>query len=207
MHAVRALALVVALSACKADPPRPNPVHRSALAVEGGVSRPVVAPRFVSAARAARDAATKLVATCRVYAAFHDTTREYYDACRWKSAEVEPLRVARVAVRDASPDGGDGGVFAEHVALFTDWVEAVTSRGSEALSTSSRGTLAHYQELALAWNAFQPADPIPVDGGARGFSHYGQMDLDAGRGDAGHLVWGRCSRGPCVVVLAPGERL
>ena len=199
---LRGALLFLLLAGCKADRPRANPVPVVAIAADAGAAAgPKVDPTFVAAARAARDAATKLATTCTLHTEYHDNGRVYWDSCTWKRADVEPLRVANIAVRAAAPDGGAGAVFAEHVRLFTEWIEAVTGT-PETMFTRTRGTAAHYQRLAIAWNALEPGDPAIVD--VVHFESKRDRVLDGGYDEGGLLAWRRCDEGPCVV---SGDRL
>jgi hypothetical protein len=142
----------------------------------------------VPAARGARDVATALATKCRI----SNGDDVMFDECDWTDAEQAALRTSALGLRDAVNTRkltGAAATFVEQVRLFADWVELVHD-------LPGRGTLLHYQELALAWNAWRSSEPIAPDPVAypKGFS-----DADAGAGgDAGPFRWTRCAEGACI---------
>jgi len=184
-------ALVLALvSGCTTDKPKraaPTIVRVSDAAVTTDVDGHTLA-----LARAARDAARRVALECRLQRSFDDNVIRYYDICSWGRDVLEPLRAAAAALRAVGPDAGEAAVFIEHVRLFSEWVELMREGRAQ-------GTLAHYQDLARAWNSFQPSEPIPVDERAR--SRYGGDDGPDAGPDGGPIHWERCSDGACVVIF------
>lgn len=154
-------------------------------------------PHTVALARAARDAATKLASACYFAEDYQETHHRFYDVCRWKPPELEPMRAAATTFLTAAPDAGEGAIFAEHVKLFAEWIELIKER-------SIPGTLAHYQDLAAAWNSYQPNERVPVDlGQINKYSEYAPPD---GGPDGGPRQWQRCSSGACIIVPTKPQR-
>lgn len=154
-------------------------------------------PHTVALARAARDAATKLASACHFAEDYQEAHHRFYDVCRWKPPELEPMRAAAMAFLAAAPDAGEGAIFAEHVRLFAEWIELIKER-------SIPGTLAHYQDLAAAWNSYQPNERVPVDLGQ--ISKYSEYAPPDGGPDGGPRQWQRCSSGACIIVPTKPQR-
>lgn len=206
--AVVGLLLVFGCDGSKRPPP--PPIISSAIVTDGGgLSKresDAPNPRFVAAGKQAQEAAEKIARKCTIYGGFSEVEgdfKKFHDACSWKKTDLEPLRAAAAAVRQSAPDAGPGSLYAEHVRLFSEWIE-------EASNVSlTQGTLAHYQDLALAWNAFQPKQRVQVDVGAKG-SYLDDPDTvpfpksDEEKGV--YVQWQRCSDGPCVVVSNPKKK-
>jgi hypothetical protein len=202
MRRIAPLATVVALSvACTEDKPKAIQPLLTRAVTDAGAAAPAarVDDHTLALARAARDAATALAMKCRLVSQWEESFKRFYDICTWKPADLEPMRAAATAFAAGAPDAGDAAVFAEHVRLFAEWIELIKDGYTQ-------GTLAHYQDLALAWNAFQPKEPIPVDVRAKS-SYYDpeEMPPDAGP-DGGPLVWQRCSNGACMIVPRKDKR-
>jgi len=207
---VLAVLLLATGAACDSSKrPPPPPILSSAIVADGRAA-PVakkagldsVDPGFLVAARDARIAAENLAKTCTIYGSYDEEFRRFHDYCSWKKADLEALRAAATNIRARVPDAGAGALFAEHVRLFVEWAE------ESAKASTTRGTLSHYQDLARAWNSFQPSDRVPVDIGKRNASLDDQdIKLPKSDEDAGvTLQWQRCSEGPCVVVVAPPKK-
>lgn len=139
-------------------------------------------PALLRVAVEARNAASVLVKDCDLVTG--NESAKLIESCSvWKKQDVVALRDATAALRahPALPRTGRAAAFADELRLFSEWTDLV-----EETSTNKRGTLRHYQELALAWNAWQPTDKITVD-------------IGNPEADGGPIVWQRCADGPCVL--------
>ena len=193
MH-VRHVVLLLAVTAtlgCNARPDRARKVTPPVLSRASSASvAPAVDPAFLPLARAARDAATKVASGCQIRNDYGDDHIRYSDRCTSPADHLAALRASATALAAApAPTNGEALVFAEEVRLFSAWVDLVKDGATP-------GTLAHYQGLASAWNAYQPSDRIPPD--LRTKDAYDGTVIVAGAG--GKLVWSRCSTGPCILV-------
>jgi hypothetical protein len=119
-----------------------------------------------------------------------------YDACSWSATDESALSTSAGALRDlASSDSGatrvrgPAAMFADQVRLFAEWIQLVHD-------LPKRGTLAHYQELALAWNAWRPTEPVAPDPIALRYPPW--AGIDAGP-DGARIPWSRCATGVCIV--------
>ncbi len=172
----------IAMAACFAcDGARSSRVTAdAAVTAASSVAAPadVVSPL----APAALQVATAIAGGCALHFHSENTLSE---RCEWSDAQASALRQATNAFLASTdvPRRGTGASFAAHLRMFADWIE-FAGGGRRA------GTLAHYQELARAWNEWQPTKEVSVDPG-KNYTHYR---------DAGVLAWSRCSDGPCVVI-------
>jgi len=154
---------------------------------------------FVLAARRARDAAQKLVATCTLEYRETEDGLAMVDVCRWTHDDDVAFGDAASALRLLADSEagtsllGPAATFVEELRLFGDWVALVRD-------LPRRGTLAHYQELALAWNAWRSDEAIAIDPIKAKFPMRPRVDAGADGGDAGRLRWERCVSGPCMRV-------
>jgi hypothetical protein len=193
-----AVPAVIALAACeRSSPTRPvetdaavtmTAQHAYAHTPEAG--RDTAAregaddPAFLALAQSAREAAFALASTCTLsYQGEHTRV----DHCRWGQKEADAVRVAALALHadgGSAALGGPGRVFVEEMRLFSEWVELTRE-------ISTRGTLAHYQTLARAWNVWQAGDQVPVDLAKNAYEakHF-----------PGDRIWRRCASGPCLVL-------
>jgi hypothetical protein len=192
---VSTLAGVVGLSPLACDSPATKGEAKS-LAPDATPTATVDNEALLQAARRTRDAAVALVATCQLVSDVEETTYGVHDDCTWSATEESALSSSALALRDlAGTDAssarlrGPAAMFVDQVRLFAEWVHLVHE-------LPKRGTLAHYQELATAWNAWRPSepiapDPLPV--------HYPPWTgIDAGP-DGAPLRWDRCATGVCIV--------
>lgn len=112
---------------------------------------------FDEAAGAALGAVAKALERCHLEAVEPgDWFRyEFFDWCEWKEGEVPPALAALDAALAKAKEvpalaAGRRGTVIEQLRLFRDWLDLA------ARSKQGRGTLALFQDLALAWNAYQP---------------------------------------------------
>ena len=207
-RAGRALAIVAALSSAsgcrgrtEAAPRRPPPIVTSA---EAGAGASAASGPFLDRARAAREAAAKLAGSCYLVEEWAEDFERYHDVCRWTAADADALRQAARGLAALAPEAGLGASFAEHVRLFVEWVELLAKADTSSDSAQRpSGTLAHYQELAAAWNALQPAERVPLDVGKSSYLNPDGTPAPA-RPDGGAFVWQRCSNGRCIVAPRRG---
>jgi hypothetical protein len=232
------LVLSFALAACDefvGPPPAPSASSRAAASGEAlqttadaGPARTTTdADPLLADAMATATAYTKM---CRMTVDLSDEIVS--DACRPRGAERDALVAshrALVAHRDQNPDAlrGAAATFAEEATLFGSWVEEATRsplkeyafttgqiRALNGLDATgaTRGTLALYQKLARAWNAYRPAASVAVDpvrtylqGGYNErpietlSSWYYQGVDQKGVKKGGTLQWLRCIDGPCLL--------
>jgi hypothetical protein len=153
---------------------------------------------LVRASRRARDAAAVLAGNCHMTYSANESAFTLYDECNSSSALSE-MSASAALLRDvAGPLSlrGPAAMFVDQVRLFTEWAELVRD-------LPKRGTLAHYQEVALAWNAWRPTEPIAPDPvPAKYPSWYGIRDAGGDAeadAEAGLLAWERCPIGACIV--------
>jgi hypothetical protein len=159
---------------------------------------------LLRAARLARDAATAMVRKCSTTYETDNETITLYDTCTWTAVEESGVRASAAALRElASTDAssstslrGPAATFVDQFRLFAAWVELLHD-------LPKRGTLAHYQELALAWNAWRPAEPIAPDPVRVSYPSWAGVDAGPDGGDAGLLAWARCPTGVCIVKPVP----
>ncbi len=190
MHVTRGLAaLVLLLPLLACDRHEPKKVTPPVLVRATAPPLVPVDPAFLKAARAVRDAATVIASKCRIFGRDTDTGFERFaDTCPSVGRDADPLKEAASVLGKLPPTAsGPAALFAEEARLFTGWIELVKD-------DSNSGTLAHYQGLAAAWNELAPDDRIPVDPVTK--STYDRKVV----GDAGVIVWSRCSTGPCVLL-------
>jgi hypothetical protein len=151
---------------------------------------------LVAKARAVQVVGQALAATCSFE--YRGVTQEeiYFDWCVYKKGDAGKLHDAVAALLSSGlvPETGPAASFAEEARMFEAFVsDADQKRPDEdynyrAARERTRGTLQHYQDLASAWNAMLPQDPIPVDYGRTYFF------VDAG----GPRHWERCGGLACV---------
>jgi hypothetical protein len=196
MH-VRGLVLLCCLSvACsKSETKKPLKLDLSFAEPEAGVVAADDTPaEYMVLARAALDAATKLASKCDLHESGYETTVRFVDSCAvWSTADVEALKKAWSAL-DASPLAPEAGLaigFLRRLRFFEQWV---SSFEKSALGYWPRvsGTLLYYQDVALAWTDWRPQTVVRVDVGN---TRYTKVDA----GPSGHLEWGRCSEGTCIL--------
>lgn len=197
MHVKRVAgpALCLLLAACD-GPPKPSGSTLAATSVAASASASAFPlalgssvppdPALLALSRRALAAATALAKKCDLRGLVDGNVIE--ESCEWKAPEVGEMRDAASALRGApgAPRVGPAASFAEEIRLFAEWVEVVRE-------LRKNGTLAHYQELAAAWNAWRPDEKVAVD--PVSLPRYAR---DGGT-DGGVLVWQRCSEGPCVI--------
>jgi len=193
---VLALALVPALTLLACDAPAASSKADGASKITDA-SAPALPsasaptdPALLRVAVDARDAATAIAKVCHLDALYQPA--RFVETCSWRPSDVEAFRTAATALRayPALPHTGRGASFVEEIRLFAEWVALV-----HETDIYPRGTLRHYQQLALAWNAWQPADKIIVDVGKLSYrSAYGTPDAP----DGGYVVWKRCADGQCL---------
>lgn len=193
--ALAAAALLVLVAACDGRGDRKKVTPPVLVRPTAPAAGPVD-PAFLGAARKVRDAATRIASGCRLYSSEAATGFDRYtDHCSFLPKDLAALR-ATAAELAAFPPGTSGAaaLFAEEARLFTAFVELSKDEGAI-------GTVSHYQGLASAWNSLKPDERIPVDSLTK--------DPYTGRsllvGDAGAVVWSRCSTGPCIVVPSAGR--
>jgi hypothetical protein len=185
----------LALVACDGPPRGTASAAASASATVSSAASTAPDPATLTLARRAFDAATVLAKKCRIVGGSFSVTAA--DVCEWKPDELAALRDANAALRASPslPRSGDGASFVDQLRLFADWVDVVRD-------LSKQGTLAHYQDLAMAWNRWRPqdrelVDPVPL-------SKY--LVERGAASDAGHIVWSRCAEGPCIVAGVIDEK-
>lgn len=190
------LLAVVLLAACRDERPavRNDEVAR-VLARAADASPAPVDPAVLAAAREAQKAATAIASACSVGVAYEEGFRMVTDYCTFKDADRAALRQAATKLHQVSPDAGAGSAYAATVSLFSAFVDVDDGTGGQ-----HRGTVAHYQDVAKAWNALVPADAIPVDLIRFAYPDPEIVGLLDGGPSAGHLVWKRSSDGPCLIL-------
>lgn len=207
MHVRGVVLLSSALIACSAACSRPETKKPLQLDLsfaepdggEAGAAGAVLADEapaeYVALARTALDAATKLASKCDLRErGYDDTNTHYVDSCvAWSGADVETMRKAFAAFI-ASPFAPEAGLaigFARRLRFFAEWV-GTFEKSALGYWPRASGTLLYYQDLALAWNDWQPKRVVAVDVGN---TRYTKVDA----GPSGRLEWGKCSAGPCIV--------
>lgn len=124
-------------------------------------SAPLTAEAYELAGRPTIDAATAVVAACRLVPTEPAGWFDYvtYDECTWKKQEVERYVAASnaVEVSFAHEPPGPWRLFAGQAALFRDWLRVAIK------TETTRGTLRLYQDVAKAWNLAAPAKPIATE--------------------------------------------
>jgi hypothetical protein len=189
----RALAamLALALAGCdRFETAAPAPASASAVATAGD-------EETLRLARPAKESALACARTCVIHApSFQDAA----DACNPDAATVKALADAAAALEahaGAHPAEvrGPAAAFAGAAQLFADWVVKGVSLGR------TRGTLRLFQDVAEAWNAYRPGEPIPVDPVDEyrryGFGSKGYIMRPLQK-TAGKAVWKSCYDGPCL---------
>lgn len=147
-----------------------------------------VDPKVLALAREALGKAKAIAAGCTLQQqgdSYDLDFERFGEICLAKDEELKAFDRASDALLASTPDAGPAASFAENVRLFDEALHLTFAR---------RGVLVHWQDLAHAWNSFQPGEAVPVDIGKMGFG------TERLRADAGALVWGRCSDGPCIVI-------
>jgi hypothetical protein len=191
---------------------------------------PLATPEAERALGAAMAASTTYAKTCRLLVDLWDEI--VYDTCRPRGEERDALLAAHRALvehTDKNPGStrGSAATLAEAAILFGSWVEEATRskldeyqfkegqiRALNGLDKTgaTRGTLALYQRVARAWNAYRPAEPLaldPVRTYLQGYFNerpvesltswfYGGVGQDQVK-KGGALRWLRCLDGPCLL--------
>jgi hypothetical protein len=126
------------------------------------VRAPASAPELAAVARPALDAARRAVDGCRLVAIDPGFWFDYvmYDRCAWKEGEVAAYRekaaaLAAYAVSHDLPLAAR--TFADHARLFGEWL-ALAERAD-----TTRGTVRLFQDLALAYDAYDPEHRVDPD--------------------------------------------
>ncbi len=133
---------------------------------------------LVAKARAVQMSAQGLVDKCALESRSVGEDEIYFDWCPFTAATVATLHEAVTALLSSGlvPETGPASSFAEEARMFDAFIaDASKKRPDEdynyrAMQGHTRGTLWHYQDLAFAWNAMLPQDPIPVDYGHTTFA-------------------------------------
>ena len=101
-------------------------------------------PAVLALAKAVRDSAAAVVKHCRLAS---ETQRALYAYCSLVPAEVDALLESVRALRAAPhpPKTGPAASYVAEARMFAEWIELTRK-------SSTRGTLARYQDLATAWN-------------------------------------------------------
>jgi hypothetical protein len=192
-----------ALQAC--DEKAPNGNNAGAAFDAAVFGRPHPSPlsgEVVASARAVQNAARALAQTCSFDSAGVLTTEHFFDVCLYEKKDVAALHAATIALVASGliPETGPAAGYVEEARMFDAFIVDVMPKppGGEREPydpprNRTRGTLAHYQDLASAWNAMVPQDPTPVDVVA--------MRMDAGV--RGALRWELCGGLSCVKKGAP----
>ncbi len=201
MHVTRsAPAVVLALASMLGCKGRSEQAHKVAPPVFASASAaPVVPidPAFLTLARDARDAATKVASECELRTMTGEEHTRYYDHCALSNGVVSALQQAANALAGSpAPANTRAALFAEEIRLFTAWVSFVKDDRAQGALSSYQGTLWHYQGLAASWNALVPGESIPIDVLSKADHH----DVANAPRDGGVLAWTRCDFGPCLVV-------
>lgn len=138
-------------------------------ASQPAIAKPAAAPsddqtkRFDAGARKALDAIQKALESCKLeYQEPGDWfVFDFFDWCRWKEGDVPAVSDAVAAVDALVKEAPEleQSKRADALAklrLFREWIEL------SGRSKQSRGTLALFQEVAAAWNAYQPDKALHV---------------------------------------------
>ncbi|APR81853.1 Hypothetical protein A7982_07202 [Minicystis rosea] len=146
-------------------------------------------------AQAAADAALACARTCVIHAPPFDDAS---DGCTADAATVAPLAEAArslLAHTEKHVVPGEAAAFAKTASLFAEWMTQAQKL------QRTRGTLRLYQDVADAWNAYQPKAPIPVDPIVEyrlyGFGSKGYIMKPTPKTE-GRVVWKSCYDGPCL---------
>lgn len=209
MHVTRVALGIAAVALAACNPPRGEDKTRLVThepAASASVTPAAPDPTMLKLARAAKDAAWNLASRCRLSTDRHYDEKEQktyvsvYDSCEWRPEDVTAMSGAAKALLTANalPRSGHGASFVEHVRLFSEWVAGAPAAGGIGPAPRYRGALVNYQNVARAWNAWQPAEPVLVQPALK-FPD----DVDAGPKDA-IVTWQRCPEGPCLSF--PGVR-
>jgi hypothetical protein len=185
------LAAVLLCAACDTFDGAPLPVGSAA--PSASAAAPTEETHQV--ARAAADAALACARTCILHwPPFDDAA----DECPVDAASVDALDVAAGALAaHVKPRGlgGPVGAFTTTVGMFAAWMK----QGIALKRT--RGTLRLFQDVADAWNAYQPGEPLPVDPVQEmrraGFGSKGYIVVPVKKSGE-RLVWKSCYDGPCL---------
>lgn len=175
-------------------PPASPSVSPSASAVAAGVGprRDSEQARLLS--RGVADAALAVTKTCVVLSSYYAST---YDDCTFGADELGKLSSAADALAahaKAHPEEVSHATktFMVAASMFTEWTGRVIALNRR------RGTLALFQDFADAYNATEPAAPIPVDpvtemykAPVRGFN---PATLDTSK----RVPWRPCLEGVCL---------
>ena len=188
---------LAALSACDQPAAKDDhPVLSFAAASSSPTSKAPLSGELVARARAVQDAALAVVSDCFYEFQGIDRTEIIFDVCAYKTGTAAALQVATEKLLSSGliPETGPASSFAQEARMFNAFVAEVDRKHRDEdydydyqRRRRSRGTLAHYQDLAAAWNAMLPQDPFAVDPIA--------MHHDAGV--KGTIVWERCGGLAC----------
>lgn len=192
MNVAQAALLAVVFAGCDARARGTEPVGRvpaprdAASDASSAGSNLGLDPAFLALAKTVRNSAAAVVKRCRLTS---ETQRALYAACSLVPAEVDALLESVRALRAAPnpPKTGPAASYLEEARMFAEWIELMRT-------SSTRGTLARYQDLATAWNTWQPSDAIDVD--PADVPRY--LSIDAGT-KSSRLVWTQCGTVPCVL--------
>lgn len=191
--AVVALSLSLSLAGCDGFDARPAAPATSASETPPAAS----AEDTYRLAKPAADAALAAAKKCTISAPPFDDAADH---CPVDEATGKALTSAVSAltthVRANAPSvPRDAAAFAETVARFEEWVR----QGLEYSRT--RGTLRLFQDVADAWNAYRPKEPLAVDPveeyGLVGYGSKGYIMKPLKKTD-GRVVWKSCYDGPCL---------
>ncbi len=191
-----------AVAAC--DPPARKDDHPvlSFAAASSLTSKAPLSGELVATVRAVQDAALAVVSDCFYEYQGIDGVETIFDACAYKKGSAAALHVATEKLLSSRliPDAGPASSFVQEARMFDAFVAEVDKkhRGEDYNYESqrrrrSRGTLAHYQDLAAAWNAMLPQDPFAVD----------PIGMRVDAGVRGTIVWERCGGLACFRKKTP----
>ncbi len=195
--AVVLVSLLPVLAAC--DPPAAkddHPVLSFAAASSSPTSKAPLSGELVARARAVQEAALTVVSDCSYEYQGIEGVEVIFDACAYKKGTAAALHVAteKLLTSGLTPEAGPASSFAQEARMFDAFVAEVDRKRPDEDYDSeyqrrrrSRGTLAHYQDLAAAWNAMLPQDPFAVD----------PIGLRLDAGVRGTIAWERCGGLPC----------
>lgn len=196
MPVKRAFAVLLLAACSKQESDKPKTVDVSWQDAAPPVVKDDSPPEYTALARAAIDAVKTLASRCELYAYENTEFDRIIDSCGiWKAAEVEALTRARKALEASTigPKTGFAPSFVKQVQTFDDMSSKLYKNEQGYWAERGRGVPFRYQELALLWNSWRPAsEAVPVDVAQ-------QRAVKVTAGASGHIEWGHCSSGPCIV--------
>jgi len=157
-----ALAALAPLLACRSEPVAVD-TGSAGPAASADAAPPFDAARFDPAARAFVDAALAYAETCNLRAEAPEGWFDFitYDVCSTEAKDLDPVLAAGKAFQDvAAPMAAlpiPAKAVADQVRIFREWADGV------AKIQVSRGTMALYQGVALAYNAYKPDAKVPTE--------------------------------------------